>query len=330
VERALRARLSPYGDPATASPLGLPAIARRTTARDRVPPYGNQRLGTVPCVTTEPLPTGRYFLSENYLRGASASGNYLSLRFQRANSRLKSPFPFFACPELVEGCPRGYPLFSMLGKFITLEGPEGSGKSTQAKMMIRRLGDLGIEAMYTREPGGTALGEEIRNILQHNQAGEAPCERAELLLFEASRNQLVEKVIRPALEKGTWVICDRFMDSTTAYQGYGRGLPVDEVKSIHTFTINDVIPELTLLLDLNVETGFDRIAQRFLELGESADRFEQEERSFHERVRMGYLNLADEEPDRFRIVDASKDPESVAEQIWIIIQELLGQISQNN
>jgi len=216
---------------------------------------------------------------------------------------------------------RGYLLFPMIGKFITLEGPEGSGKSTQAKIMIRRLAELGIEAMYTREPGGTALGEEIRNILQHNQAGEAPCERAELLLFEASRNQLVEKVIRPALEEGTWVICDRFMDSTTAYQGYGRGLPVDEVKAIHHFTVNGVVPDLTLLLDLEVETGFERIAQRFLELGESADRFEQEERSFHERVRQGYLKLAEEESDRFRIVDASQEPEAVSVNIWSILEK---------
>jgi dTMP kinase len=175
--------------------------------------------------------------------------------------------------------------------------------------------------MYTREPGGTALGEEIRNILQHNQAGEAPCERAELLLFEASRNQLVEKVIRPALEKGIWVICDRFMDSTTAYQGFGRDLPVEEVKSIHTFTINGMEPDLTLLLDLDVNTGFERITQRFLELGESADRFEQEERSFHERVREGYLTLAKEEPNRFRVVDAAQEPSNVSEQIWKIIEE---------
>jgi dTMP kinase len=223
---------------------------------------------------------------------------------------------------MVSAVQGSYPLFPMLGKFITLEGPEGSGKSTQAKMIIRRLAELGIEAMYTREPGGTALGEEIRNILQHNQAGEAPCERAELLLFEASRNQLVEKVIRPALEKGTWVICDRFMDSTTAYQGYGRGLPVDEVKSIHQFTINNVTPDLTLLLDLEVETGFERIAERFLALGESADRFEQEERSFHERVRMGYLNLADEEPERFRIVDASQTPEAVSSSIWTVLTDV--------
>ena len=210
----------------------------------------------------------------------------------------------------------------MSGKFITLEGPEGSGKSTQAKMMIRQLADLGIEAMYTREPGGTALGEEIRNILQHNQAGEAPCERAELLLFEASRNQLVEKVIRPALAKNIWVICDRFIDSTTAYQGFARGLPVDEVQAINRFTVNDVTPDLTLLLDLEIETGFDRIAQRFLELGETADRFELEERSFHERVRQGYLKLAEAEPNRFRIVDASQPPESVGVDIWNHIKKL--------
>ncbi len=209
----------------------------------------------------------------------------------------------------------------MSGKFITLEGPEGSGKSTQAKMIIRHLAELGVEAMYTREPGGTALGEEIRNILQHNQAGEAPCERAELLLFEASRNQLVEKVVRPALQKGIWVICDRFMDSTTAYQGYGRGLPVEEVKAIHHFTVNGITPDLTLLLDLKIKTGFERIAQRFLELGESADRFEQEERSFHERVRQGYLTLAEEEPERFRVVDAAAEPEAVSVNIWKIIEE---------
>jgi dTMP kinase len=209
----------------------------------------------------------------------------------------------------------------MLGKFITLEGPEGSGKSTQAKMIIRRLAELGIEAISTREPGGTALGEEIRNILQHNQAGEAPCERAELLLFEASRNQLVEKVIRPNLEKGIWVICDRFMDSTTAYQGYGRGLPVQAVKAIHYFTVDGVVPDLTLLLDIEVSTGFERIAQRYLALGESADRFEQEERSFHEKVRAGYLKLAAEEPERFRVINAAQEPEAVASDVWKTIEE---------
>ena len=213
----------------------------------------------------------------------------------------------------------------MGGKFITLEGPEGSGKSTQAKTLIQRLAERGIEAVYTREPGGTALGEAIRNILQHNQAGEAPCERAELLLFEASRNQLVEKVIRPSLGKGIWVICDRFMDSTTAYQGYGRALPVEEIQAINRFTINGVSPDLTLLLDLDVATGFARIAQRYIARGETADRFEQEERSFHERVREGYLKLAKEEPHRFRIINAAQEPDTVATSIWDTVTDVFRQ-----
>ena len=207
----------------------------------------------------------------------------------------------------------------MRGRFITFEGPEGSGKSTQAQLLVQKLQTHGVRALYTREPGGTALGEEIRNILQHNRAGEAPCERAELLLFEASRNQLVEKVIRPRLDQGTWVICDRFIDSTTAYQGCGRGLPVEEVKLINRFTVNGVEPDLTFLLDLDIATGFERIHQRYLALGESADRFEQEDRSFHERVRGGYLQLAREEPGRFRIINAAREPEAVAEDVWNMI-----------
>jgi dTMP kinase len=213
----------------------------------------------------------------------------------------------------------------MSGKFITLEGPEGSGKSTQAKTLIRRLAGCGIEAVYTREPGGTAIGEAIRNILQHNQAGEAPCERTELLLFEASRNQLVEKVIRPHLEKGKWVICDRFIDSTTAYQGYGRGLPVEEIQAINRFSANGIVPDLTLLLDLDVATGFERITQRYLALGESADRFEKEDRSFHERIREGYLKLAKEDPKRFRIINAAKKPAAVATAIWDTVNDVFRQ-----
>lgn len=213
----------------------------------------------------------------------------------------------------------------MSGKFITLEGPEGSGKSTQAKTLIRRLAGCGIEAVYTREPGGTAIGEAIRNILQHNEAGEAPCERTELLLFEASRNQLVEKVIRPHLEKGKWVICDRFIDSTTAYQGYGRGLPVEEIQAINRFSANGIVPDLTLLLDLDVATGFERITQRYLALGESADRFEKEDRSFHERIREGYLKLAKEDPKRFRIINAAKKPAAVATAIWDTVNDVFRQ-----
>jgi len=211
----------------------------------------------------------------------------------------------------------------MRGKFITLEGPEGSGKSTQAKRLIQRLAERGIEAIYTREPGGTALGEAIRTILQHNQAGEAPCGRAELLLFEASRNQLVEKVIRPNLDKGCWVICDRFIDSTVAYQGYGRGLPIEDIHSINRFAMDGVAPDLTLLLDLTVEAGFDRIGRRQKELGEVADRFEQEERSFHHRVRDGYLALAAAAPERFKRIRADQELDAVSAEIWTVVSELV-------
>jgi len=208
----------------------------------------------------------------------------------------------------------------MFGKFITLEGPEGSGKSTQAKRLIQQLVEHRIDAIYTREPGGTALGEEIRTILQHNQAKETPCERAELLLFAASRNQLVEKVIRPHLEKGIWVICDRFIDSTTAYQGFGRGLAVQEVQAINHFTVHNLLPDLTLLLDLDISVGFERITQRYAAPGESVDRFEQEKPSFHKRVREGYLTLAKEEPERFRIVNAAQEPNTVFSDIWKIVE----------
>lgn len=207
----------------------------------------------------------------------------------------------------------------MKGRFITFEGPEGSGKSTQAMLLLQKLLSRGIRAMYTREPGGTALGEELRRVLQHNRSGEAPCDRAELLLFEASRSHLVEKVIRPALAEGTWVICDRFIDSTTAYQGCGRGLPVDDIRFIHRFTVNGVMPDLTLLLDIPIATGFERITQRYLALGESADRFESEEREFHERVRNGYLALAAAEPDRFRIINAERDRDAVAADVWKVV-----------
>ena len=209
----------------------------------------------------------------------------------------------------------------MRGKFITLEGPEGSGKSTQAEQLAAFLKSRGIEAVCTREPGGTALGEAVRNLLQHNEAGEAPCERAELFLFQACRSQLTERVIRPNLERGNWVICDRFMDSTTAYQGYARGLPLDEIIRLHRFAVQDAVPDLTLLLDLPVTKGLERIAKRRLPPGVSADRFEAEDRAFHERVRSGYLELAKQEPDRFRMIDADRDPGSVAEAIRQAVEE---------
>jgi dTMP kinase len=207
----------------------------------------------------------------------------------------------------------------MRGKFITFEGPEGAGKSTQVRRLADWLAARGIQTVCLREPGGTLLGEEIRRVLQYNQAGEAPCGRAELLLFAASRSQLVETVIRPRLAEGCWVLCDRFMDSTTAYQGGGRGLPLDEIKTLHRLTLNGLLPDLTLLLDLDVQTGFQRVAGR----GAAADRFEQEAVAFHERVRHAYLQLAAEEPTRFRILRAEDDPDTIARRIQGAVEHVL-------
>ncbi len=148
------------------------------------------------------------------------------------------------------------------GRLITFEGPEGAGKSTQAAMLIAKLEARGIEVIYTREPGGTKLGEAIRGILQYNSAGEDPCAESEVLLFEASRAQLVRNVIQPALDRGAWVLCDRFADSTTAYQGFGRGFSVELMETINRFAIGDAVPDMTILLDVNVSLGMQRCAKR--------------------------------------------------------------------
>jgi dTMP kinase len=201
------------------------------------------------------------------------------------------------------------------GKFITFEGPEGGGKTTQARRLVERLQAAGRKVVYTREPGGTPTGEAIREILQHNKAGEAPCPESEVLLFAASRAQLVRHVIVPALERGDWVVCDRFADSTTAYQGYGRGFSVEQMIAINEFAIDGAQPDLTLLLDLPVSDGFARLAQR----GGVKDRIEREALDFHERVRAGYLELARRWPARFRIVDPRGALEAVAEEIWELV-----------
>ncbi len=202
------------------------------------------------------------------------------------------------------------------GKFITFEGPEGGGKTTQAKRLVERLQAAGQPVVYTREPGGTPTGEAIREILQHNKAGEAPCAETEVLLFAASRAQLVRHVIIPALERGDWVVCDRFADSTTAYQGYGRGFSVEQMIAINEFAIDGAQPDLTILLDLPVSDGFARLQQR----GGKKDRIESEALDFHERVRAGYLELAQRWPERFRIVDPRGELGAVAEEIWKLVR----------
>lgn len=212
----------------------------------------------------------------------------------------------------------------MRGKFITLEGPEGSGKSTQAQRLCSRLEARGLEVVKAREPGGTATGELIREILQHNRAGEPLFPESEALLFAASRAQLVRSVIEPALERGAWVVCDRFADSTTAYQGYGRGFPVEDMIGINSFAVGASEPDVTLLLDLEVELGFDRMRQRNLKNGMGEDRFEREAIGFHEKVRRGYLALAERFPSRFRVIDASMDEDNVEVSVWDMVCETLG------
>lgn len=211
----------------------------------------------------------------------------------------------------------------MAGKFITFEGPEGSGKSTQVKLLVEQLEAAGKRVICTREPGGTATGEAIRNILQHDAVDEELSERAELLLFTASRAQLMDRIILPALERGDWVISDRFIDSTLAYQGFARGMSIETLDGINEFAIFGRKPDLTLLLDLDIEKGFERLEERYSDGAESADRFEREARDFHHRVRDGYHQLVQREPARFRVIDSGQAIENVAAGVWSAVQEAL-------
>ncbi len=209
------------------------------------------------------------------------------------------------------------------GQFISFEGPEGGGKSTHIKRLAARLEALGHEVLLTREPGGTPTGEAIRGILQHDHAGEAICPEAELLLFEASRAQLVRTVILPALQKGVWVLCDRFADSTTAYQGYGRGFDLETILRLNQHAMGECVPSLTLLMDIEVQAGRERLAQRNLAQNTASDRIEREAVEFHERVRTGFLALAQRWPARIKVVNAMREPEVVAAEIWALVDAQL-------
>jgi dTMP kinase len=213
----------------------------------------------------------------------------------------------------------------MRGVFITFEGPEGSGKTTQSGRLCSRLREAGIEVVATREPGGTRTGELIREILQHERAGEPLHPEAEVLLFAASRAQLVRDVIRPALQRGACVISDRFADSTTAYQGYGRGFDLDQILAINAFAMAGISPDLTLLLDVDVASGVARMRRRNTEASRPQDRFEREDAAFHEKVRAGYLATAKRFPERIRILDTTREPDAVAGDIWRIVSSLLAE-----
>jgi dTMP kinase len=211
------------------------------------------------------------------------------------------------------------------GLFITFEGPEGSGKSTQARRLAERLKAAGREVVATREPGGTRTGEAIRNIVQHDSAGEPIYRETEVLLFAASRAQLVRAVILPALERGACVVSDRFSDSTTAYQGYGRGLDVETIRRINALAIGPAVPDLTFLLDLDIRAGFERLRARGLNGAAAHDRIEREDAEFHERVRRGYLELAAGEGGRWRVIGTDREQDLVHGDIWSATQILLQQ-----
>ena len=197
--------------------------------------------------------------------------------------------------------------------FIVFEGGEGSGKSTQAKALNNRLRKLGFDVVFTHEPGGTVLGNKLRRWVKWGKEVTLP---SELFLFLASRSQLVTKVIRPALARGYIVICDRFAASTVAYQGYGRGTDLSLLESLNDFVTDGLVPDLTVLLDLDVEEGLGRKRRKW-------DTFEREDFTFHKRVRDGYLEMAAADAERWMVVDASLPAIQVEELIWERVREFL-------
>ena len=201
------------------------------------------------------------------------------------------------------------------GKFITFEGGEGCGKSTQVKRLKEALENDGIEVVLTREPGGTWLSEEIRHLIK-DQTADAPCDRSELLLFLAARAQLVKNVIRPALESGKWVVSDRFSDSTIAYQGYGRGLPLDLLKDMNDFACENLKPDMTVLLEVTPDIAHQRMQEREVATNTPADRIELAGDEFHARLAKGFREQAKAEPWRIVTIDANGTPDEVWEEIW--------------
>ena len=208
------------------------------------------------------------------------------------------------------------------GRFITFEGGEGCGKSTQVKRLKEALENVGIKVLLTREPGGTRLSELIRGLLK-DEREDPPCDRSELLLFLAARAQLVRHVIRPALDAGVWVVSDRFSDSTFAYQGYGRGLPLDVLRLANEFACEGLTPDLTLLLDVDAATSQARMRSREAATNTTADRIEQAGDAFHDRLRQGFLEMAAAEPERIVKIDAAGTKEEVWEKVWTSLKPIL-------
>jgi dTMP kinase len=209
------------------------------------------------------------------------------------------------------------------GVFISFEGTEGCGKSTQIELLARQLRGIGHRVRTLREPGGTPIGEEIRHTLKHSRDNHAMTAEAELLLMNASRAQIVREVIRPALAAGEIVVCDRFYDSTTAYQGYGRQLDLKTVQGVIDIAVGDTRPDLTLLLTVTPEISELRRALRQSTLPFMRDRIEEADRKFFERVEKGFAAIAAAEPARLRVVEASGSVERVAAKIWELVRPVL-------
>lgn len=190
------------------------------------------------------------------------------------------------------------------GKFITVEGVDGAGKSTQFEVIAKALREKGIDLVTTREPGGPESAEKIRTLL----LTEPMTAKCELLLMFAARQENLEKIIRPALEAGKWVLCDRFTDASVAYQGYGRGRSLKEIEMLANFVHPDIRPDKTVIFDLPTEIAAARLSRKL-------DRFEQEDADFHHRVRQGYLEIAKKEPERCVVIDAAGSPEEVAGKV---------------
>ena len=211
----------------------------------------------------------------------------------------------------------------MKGLFITFEGNEGSGKSTQVPLLVERLRQWGQTVRIFREPGGTPIGEEIRHTLKHSAANAAMTREAELLLMNASRAQLVREVIRPALERGEIIVSDRFYDSTTAYQGYGRQLDLQTVKHVIDLAVGDTRPDVTLFLRVPQEVSEERQRSRQSTMPFIRDRMEEADRAFFERVAKGYDAIAAENPERVKVINAVGSVEEVQASIWRVIAPLV-------
>ena len=222
--------------------------------------------------------------------------------------------------------------------FISLEGGEGAGKTTQAARLVERIESTGLRCLRVREPGSTDLGAELRKLIKRSRTSdEAMSRAAELFLFAAARSELVTKVIGPQRDDpGLVVVADRYADSTVAYQGYGRGIDIETIKSINALATNSLMPDLTFLLDCPPGIGISRVRglqlQMPLDATKNADtlnrdaegmKFEEESEEFHERIRQGFHDLADQEPDRWRVIDATRSIDAISDDIWIAVRDRL-------